>query len=213
LSPSLLGEGLGRGRFKNIYMHLDLREILAAFMVLFAIIDIPGSIPIIIDIKAKSGDVQPVKVTLVSFLIFLAFLFIGSPLLGVFGIDVSSFAIAGSFIIFLIAMEMILGIELFKQDSNGSGAVFPIAFPLIAGAGSITTILSLKAEYYTVNIFIALVFNMVIIYLVLRLTSKFERILGKGGLQILKKVFGVILLSIAIKLFLTNTGIILIHGR
>jgi multiple antibiotic resistance protein len=182
-------------------------------MVLFAIIDIPGSIPIIIDIKAKSGDVQPVKVTLVSFLIFLAFLFIGSPLLGVFGIDVSSFAIAGSFIIFLIAMEMILGIELFKQDSNGSGAVFPIAFPLIAGAGSITTILSLKAEYYTVNIFIALVFNMVIIYLVLRLTSKFERILGKGGLQILKKVFGVILLSIAIKLFLTNTGIVLIHGR
>jgi len=194
-------------------MHLDLREILAAFMVLFAIIDIPGSIPIIIDIKAKSGDVQPVKVTLVSFLIFLAFLFIGSPLLGVFGIDVSSFAIAGSFIIFLIAMEMILGIELFKQDSHGSGAVFPIAFPLIAGAGSITTILSLKAEYYTANIFIALVFNMLVIYLVLRLTSKFERILGKGGLQILKKVFGVILLSIAIKLFLTNTGIVLIHGR
>jgi multiple antibiotic resistance protein len=194
-------------------MHLDLREILAAFMVLFAIIDIPGSIPIIIDLKAKSGDVQPVKVTLVSFLILLSFLFIGSPLLGIFGIDVSSFAIAGSFIIFLIAMEMVLGIELFKQDSHGSGAVFPIAFPLIAGAGSITTILSLKAEYSTINIFIALVLNMVVIYLVLRLTSKFERILGKGGLQILKKVFGVILLSIAIKLFLTNTGITLIHGK
>jgi multiple antibiotic resistance protein len=194
-------------------MHLDLREILAAFMVLFAIIDIPGSIPIIIDLKAKSGDVQPVKVTLVSFLILLSFLFVGSPLLGIFGIDVSSFAIAGSFIIFLIAMEMVLGIELFKQDSHGSGAVFPIAFPLIAGAGSITTILSLKAEYSTINIFIALVLNMVVIYLVLRLTSKFERILGKGGLQILKKVFGVILLSIAIKLFLTNTGITLIHGK
>ena len=194
-------------------MHLDLREILAAFMVLFAIIDIPGSIPIIIDLKAKSDDVQPVKVTLVSFLILLSFLFVGSPLLGIFGIDVSSFAIAGSFIIFLIAMEMVLGIELFKQDSHGSGAVFPIAFPLIAGAGSITTILSLKAEYSTINIFIALVLNMVVIYLVLRLTSKFERILGKGGLQILKKVFGVILLSIAIKLFLTNTGITLIHGK
>jgi multiple antibiotic resistance protein len=194
-------------------MHLDLREILAAFMVLFAIIDIPGSIPIIIDLKAKSGDVQPVKVTLVSFLILLSFLFVGSPLLGIFGIDVSSFAIAGSFIIFLIAMEMVLGIELFKQDSHGSGAVFPIAFPLIAGAGSITTILSLKAEYSTINIFIALVLNMVVIFLVLRLTSKFERILGKGGLQILKKVFGVILLSIAIKLFLTNTGITLIHGK
>ena len=194
-------------------MHLSLIEILAAFMVLFAIIDIPGSIPIIIDIKAKSGDVKSAKVTLVSFLIFLAFLFIGSPLLGVFGIDVSSFAIAGSFIIFLIAMEMILGIELFKHDSTGGGSIFPIAFPLIAGAGSITTILSLKAEYYTVNIFIALVLNMLIIYLVLRLTSIFERILGQGGLQILKKVFGVILLSIAIKLFLTNTGIILPHAR
>ena len=194
-------------------MHLDLREIFAAFMVLFAIIDIPGSIPIIIDIKSKSGNVHPMKVTIVSFLIFLAFLFIGTPMLGIFGVDISSFAIAGSFIIFLIAMEMILGIELFKQDSQGSGSVFPIAFPLIAGAGSITTILSLKAEYQTINIFIALVFNMVVIYLVLSLTSLFERILGKSGLQILKKVFGVILLSIAIKLFLTNTGITLINGR
>jgi multiple antibiotic resistance protein len=194
-------------------MNFSLIEILAAFMVLFAIIDIPGSIPIIIDIKAKSGEVHPAKVTIVSFLIFVAFLFIGNPLLGIFGIDVSSFAIAGSFIIFLIAMEMVLGIELFKQDSHGGGAVFPIAFPLIAGAGSITTILSLKAEYHTINIFVALILNMIIIYLVLRLTSKFEKFLGKGGLQILKKVFGVILLSIAIKLFLTNTGITLGYGR
>jgi len=156
--------------------------------------------------------VHPVKVTLVSFGILLAFLLIGSPLLGVFGVDVSSFAIAGSFIIFLIAMEMILGIELFKQDSQAKGAIFPIAFPLIAGAGSITTILSLKAEYHTINILIALVLNMVVIYLVLRLTSVFERILGHGGMQILKKVFGVILLSIAIKLFITNTGIRLPYG-
>lgn len=109
-------------------MHFSLIEILAAFMVLFAIIDIPGSIPIIIDIKSKSGEVKPAKVTIVSFLIFLAFLFIGNPLLGIFGIDVSSFAIAGSFIIFLIAMEMILGIELFKNESTGSGSIFPIAF-------------------------------------------------------------------------------------
>lgn len=193
-------------------MHLSLIEILAAFMVLFAIIDIPGSIPIIIDIKSKTGDVHPVKVTLVSFGILLAFLFIGSPLLGVFGVDVSSFAIAGSFIIFLIAMEMILGIELFKQDPQGKGAIFPIAFPLIAGAGSITTILSLKAEYQTINIFIALLLNMIVIYLVLRLTAVFEKILGQGGLQILKKIFGVILLSIAIKLFITNTGLKLPHG-
>lgn len=194
-------------------MHFSLIEILAAFMVLFAIIDIPGSIPIIIDIKSKSGDVRPAKVTIVSFLIFLAFLFIGNPLLGVFGIDVSSFAIAGSFIIFLIAMEMVLGIELFKHDSTGGGSIFPIAFPLIAGAGSITTILSLKAEYQTINIFFGLVLNMGVVYLVLRLTKVFEKILGTGGLQILKKVFGVILLSIAIKLFLTNTGIILPHAR
>ena len=192
-------------------MHLNLIEILAAFMVLFAIIDIPGSIPIIIDIKSKSGNIKSTKVTLVSFLILLAFLFIGSPLLGIFGIDVSSFAIAGSFIIFLIAMEMILGIELFKQDAQSGGSIFPIAFPLIAGAGSITTILSLKAEYQTINIFIALVLNMIVIYLVL--TSLFERILGAGGLQILKKVFGVILLSIAIKLFITNSGISFPHAR
>ncbi len=194
-------------------MNFSLKETLAAFMVLFAIIDIPGSIPIIISIKSKSGDVYPWKVTIVSFLIFLAFLFIGSPLLSIFGIDISSFAIAGSFIIFLIAMEMILGIELFKQDPQGGGAVFPIAFPLIAGAGSITTILSIKAEYATINIFIALLLNMIIVFLVLRLTSIFEKILGKGGLQLLKKIFGVILLSIAIKLFLTNTGIVLQHAK
>jgi len=194
-------------------MHISLIEILAAFMVLFAIIDIPGSIPIIISIKSKSGVVKSGKVTLVSFFILLAFLLIGSPLLGIFGIDVSSFAIAGSFIIFLIAMEMILGIELFKTESQGAGSIFPIAFPLIAGAGSITTILSLKAEYHTINIFIALLLNAIVIYFVLRLTTLFEKILGAGGLQILKKVFGVILLSIAIKLFISNTGIVLPHAR
>jgi multiple antibiotic resistance protein len=182
-------------------------------MVLFAIIDIPGSIPIIIDLKSKGVKIQSFKVTITSLLIFLAFLFIGTPLLSVFGIDVSSFAIAGAFIIFLIAMEMILGIELFHQDAHGNGAIFPIAFPLIAGAGSITTILSLKAEYQTINIFISLILNMVVVYFVLRLTSFFERILGHGGLQILKKVFGVILLSIAIKLFISNTGIVLHHVK
>ncbi len=194
-------------------MHFSLIEIFAAFMVLFAIIDIPGSIPIIIDIKSKGVKINSAKVTIASLLIFLAFLFIGTPLLGVFGIDVSSFAIAGSFIIFLIAMEMILGIEIFHQDAHGSGAIFPIAFPLIAGAGSITTVLSLKAEYQTINIFIALILNMMVVYFVLRLTTFFEKVLGHGGLQILKKVFGVILLSIAIKLFITNTGIVLPHVR
>jgi multiple antibiotic resistance protein len=194
-------------------MRFDLVEIFAAFMVLFAIIDIPGSIPIILDIKSRTGDIEPGKATIVALVIFLAFLFIGSPLLHVFGIDVSSFAIAGSFVIFLIGLEMVLGIELFKHDAKGGGSIVPIAFPLIAGAGSITTILSIKAEYQTVNIFIALVMNMFLVYLVLRLTSKFEKILGPGGLIILKKVFGIILLSIAIKLFISNTGIVLPNAR
>jgi len=194
-------------------MHLSLIQIFASFMVLFAIIDIPGSIPIILDIKAKTGDIEPGKTSLVAFGIFMAFLFIGSPLLKVFGIDVSSFAIAGSFIIFLIGIEMVLGIELFRHVSSGGGSIVPIAFPLIAGAGSITTILSLRAEYQTINILIALVLNMVIVYFVLRMTTLFERILGEAGLEILKKVFGIILLSIAIKLFISNTGIILPHVR
>jgi multiple antibiotic resistance protein len=194
-------------------MHLSFIEIFASFMVLFAIIDIPGSIPIILDIKAKTGDIEPGKTSLVAFGIFMAFLFIGSPLLSVFGIDVSSFAIAGSFIIFLIGMEMVLGIELFKHSSSGGGSIVPIAFPLIAGAGAITTILSLKAEYQTINILIALILNMIIVYFVLKITAFFERMLGVAGLEILKKVFGIILLSIAIKLFLTNTGIVLPHGK
>lgn len=194
-------------------MNIDFVEIAAAFMVLFAIIDIPGSIPIILDIKAKTGGIHPMKVTVVSFIIFLAFLFIGSPLLGIFGVDVRSFAIAGSFIIFLIGVEMVLGIEIFKHDQTGGGSIVPIAFPLIAGAGSITTILSIRAEYSTMNILIALILNMGIVYTVLRLTSRVERILGPSGLHILKKFFGVILLSIAIKLFLTNTGISLPHGE
>jgi multiple antibiotic resistance protein len=182
-------------------------------MVLFAIIDIPGSIPIILDIKAKAGDIEPAKTTIVALLIFLAFLFIGSPLLSVFGIDVSSFAIAGSFVIFLIGMEMVLGVEIFKHGLSGGSSIVPIAFPLIAGAGSITTILSLKAEYETINILLALVLNMIIVYFVLRLTSVFEKFLGEAGLQILKKVFGIILLSIAIKLFITNTGIQLPNAK
>jgi multiple antibiotic resistance protein len=194
-------------------MHISLIEIFASFMVLFAIIDITGSIPIILDIKSRTGDIEPAKVTMVAFIIFMAFLYIGSPLLGVFGVDDSSFAIAGSLVIFLISMEMVLGIELFKHDSASGGSIVPIAFPLIAGAGSITTILSLKAEYYTINILIALILNMIIVYLVLRLTSLFERILGPTGLHILKKIFGIILLSIAIKLFITNTGIILPHAK
>ncbi len=188
-------------------MKLNFLDIVASFMVLFAIIDIPGSIPIILDIKSKTGNINATKVTLVSLAIFLAFLIFGETLLSVFGIDVGSFAIAGAFIIFLIGMEMVLGVELFKHDSPGGGSVVPIAFPLVAGAGSITTILSLRAEYATINILIALLLNMGVVWLVLRLTSRIERLLGPTGLHILKKFFGIILLAIAIRLFTHNTGI------
>jgi len=190
-------------------------EILATFMVLFAIIDILGSIPIILDIKAKTGKLFPGKTTLVAFGIMLLFLFIGEPLLGVFGVDISSFAIAGSIILLLMGLEMVLGIQLFKHESDGgggSGSIVPIAFPLIAGAGSITTLLSLRAEYQTINILLALLLNMIIVYLVLRLTTFFERILGPNGLHILRKFFGIILLAIAIRLFLSNTGIEISKG-
>lgn len=189
-------------------MKIDAVEILAAFMVLFAIIDILGSVPIILDLKAKTGNINAEKVTIVALIIMLGFLFIGDPLLGVFGVDISSFAIAGSFVVFLLGIEMVLGIELFKHDSPGGGtAIVPLAFPLIAGAGSITTLLSLKAEYATINILIALFLNMVFVYLVLRLTRWFERVLGPGGVHILRKFFGIILLAIAVRLFLSNTGL------
>lgn len=182
-------------------------EILAAFMVLFAIIDILGSIPIILDVKAKTGQLLPGKTTLIAFAIMLLFHFIGEPLLNVFGVDVSSFAIAGSVILFLMGLEMVMGITLFKHEGGGGGAIVPIAFPLIAGAGSITTLLSLRAEYQSINILIALSLNMIIVYLVLRLTTFFERMIGPSGLHIVKKFFGIILLAIAIKLFMSNMGI------
>jgi multiple antibiotic resistance protein len=188
-------------------MHLDFLEIVATFMVLFAIIDIFGSIPVILSIKAKMGDINALKTTLVAFSIMLLFLFIGEPLLGIFGVDISSFAIAGSIVLLLIGLEMILGIELFKNEPGGSGSIVPIAFPLIAGAGSITSLLSLRAEYHSVNILIALTLNMAVVFLVLKLTSWFEKVLGPSGLHIIKKFFGIILLAIAVKLFISNTGI------
>lgn len=176
-------------------------------MVLFAVIDITGSIPIILSIKNKGGIVKAGQATIVSFLIFLAFLILGEQILGLFGVDVSSFAIAGSFIIFFLALEMLTGHEFFKNDTTESASIVPIAFPLIAGAGSITTLISLRSQYDHINIIIALVLNMAIVYSVLRATHWFERILGPTGLAILKKFFGVILLAIAVKLFVANTGI------
>jgi multiple antibiotic resistance protein len=184
-------------------------DIITVFMVLFAVIDITGSIPYILDIKRKSGDIESGKATLVAYGILMIFLFIGEPFLNLFGVDVNSFAIAGSFVLLLLGLEMVLGIEFFKYESLKHTSIFPLAFPLIAGAGSMTTIISLKAEYSMWTIFFALTLNMIIVYLVLRATHIVERILGPTGILILTKVFGIILLAIAIRLFLSNTGITL----
>ena len=182
-------------------------EYISAFMVLFAVIDIIGSIPIIIDLKNKSGKIESLKATLVAFLIMVAFLILGAKLLGLFGVDISSFAIAGSIILFLMGLEMVMGIELFKHDTPAGASIVPIAFPLIAGAGSITSLLSLNAEYHTFNILLALLTNMIIVFIVLKATRRIEKILGTTGIHILRKIFGIILLAISIKLFLSNTGI------
>ena len=193
--------------------YFNIIDVFSAFMVLFAVIDITGSIPIIIDLKKKYGKIEAGKATLVATITLFSFLFIGKSILSVFGVDIASFAIAGSFILLLLALEMILGIELFKSnEEEASGAsIVPLAFPMIAGAGSITSLLSLKAEYSYLNISIALVLNMIIVYIILKNTSLVEKLLGKGGIMVLKKVFGIILLAIAIKLFVANTGIHLSH--
>ena len=189
------------------FLHFNLVHILSLFMVLFAVIDIPGSIPIIIDIKARTGKIDAFKASFTSLLIFLAFLFGGEGILGIFGVDTSSFAIAGSFIIFILALEMTLGIEVFKTDVMAGASIVPIAFPLVAGAGSITTLLSLRSQYSAQDIVVAIILNVIVVYIVLKSTKYIEKLLGTAGIMILRKVFGIILLSIAIKLFLANTGI------
>jgi len=191
----------------DLFTYLSIKEIFSVFMVLFAVIDITGSIPIIINLKAKYGKVEAGKASLVSYIIMLAFFFFGESLLGIFGVDIYSFAIAGSFVVFVLALEMVLDIEIFKGTTPDGASIVPLAFPLIAGAGAITTLLSLKAEFHNINIFIGLSLNMLLVYIVIKSTRFFEKILGKSGIMILRKVFGVILLAIAIKLFLTNTGI------
>ncbi|NOZ35514.1 MAG: MarC family protein [Chlorobi bacterium] len=185
-------------------MEFNIVDILSVFMVLFAVIDIFGSIPLIIDMKSKGNKIEAGKATIVSFVILTLFLFVGEALLRVFGVDISSFAIAGSFIIFFLALEMVLGIELFKGDTPEGATIVPLAFPIIAGAGSITTLLSLRAEYSYLNIMIALFLNMVVVFIVLRTTKYIEKVLGTSGITILRKIFGIILLSIAIKLFMSN---------
>ncbi len=189
-------------------MHFNIVEIFSAFIVLFAVIDILGSIPIIIDLKDKSGEINAIQATTVAFVILVIFLFVGEAMLNLFGVDISSFAIAGSFVLFFLALEMIIGRDIFKYDMPGGASIVPIAFPLIAGAGSFTTILSIRAEYEIINIIIALFLNMVAVFIVLRSTKHIERLLGKGGIYILKKFFGIILLAISIKLFTSNFAVL-----
>ncbi|MEO1032913.1 MarC family protein [Winogradskyella sp.] len=187
-------------------MQLNFKEIFTAFMVLFAVIDIIGNIPIIIDLRKKVGHIQSEKASLIAGIIMIAFLFLGKSMLSLIGIDVNSFAVAGAFVLFFIALEMILGITLYKDNGDDAitASVFPLAFPLIAGPGSLTTLLSLRAEFRIENIIVAVICNVIFIYLVLKTSARIERAIGKNGINIIRKVFGVILLAIAVKLFAHN---------
>lgn len=185
-------------------MELNFKEILTATMVLFAVIDIIGSIPIIIDLRQKVGHIQSEKASIVAMLIMILFLFVGVQILNLIGIDVYSFAVAGSFVMFFLALEMILGVQLYKEESPDTASVVPLAFPLIAGAGTMTTILSLKAEFQTINIIVAIVVNTIFVYSVLKSSNKIERFIGKGGINVVRKIFGVIVMAIAVKLFASN---------
>ena len=194
----------------EIFSAINIREIASAFVVLFAVIDIAGSVPIIIGIKKNNQTIDSLKATFLSIIILISFLFIGEALLSLFGVDISSFAVAGSIVIFVLAIEMIFGIEVFKNDGpTKSATLVPITFPLIAGAGSLTTLLSLRAEYDVVNIIIAILLNMVIVYVVLRKVDIVEKIFGDGGVYVLRKFFGIILLAIAVKLFASNIASLL----
>ena len=185
-------------------MELDFKEIITVGMVLFAVIDIVGTIPIVVDLRTKHGHIESEKASLVAGIIMIVFLFVGEELLNLIGIDVHSFAVAGSFVLFFLALEMILGIRIYRDEEAGSASIVPIAFPLIAGAGTMTTLLSLKAQYQTINIVIAIIFNIIIVYIVLKSSAKIEKMLGKNGLGVIRKAFGVVLLAIAVKLFAAN---------
>ncbi|HAC25917.1 MAG TPA: hypothetical protein DCE81_13470 [Cytophagales bacterium] len=185
---------------------MNLKEILSVTLILFSVIDIIGSIPFIILIRRREGRIYAEKATLIAAVLMIVFLYLGQSILKLFGLDVASFAVAGSIVMFIIAMEMILGITLIKDDPNakGTGSVVPIAFPLIAGAGTLTTILSIRAVYAEVNILVGIVLNLIIVYIVLRWSNWLERVIGESGFAVLRRVFGVVLLAIAVKIFKSN---------
>ncbi|MDO4763964.1 MAG: MarC family protein [Flavobacteriaceae bacterium] len=187
-----------------MFESFSFHETITSFMILFAIIDIIGSVPVIIDLRRRFGKIESEKATIVSAIIMLTFLFMGDKMLEFIGLDVYTFAIVGAFIIFIIALEMILGIEIHKQDEMTSASIIPIAFPLVAGAGTLTTSLSLRAEFHVINIVIAILLNALVVYLVLKSSDFLSKIIKGGALMVLKKVFGIILLAISIKMFLGN---------
>lgn len=185
---------------------MNIDEIITASLILFAVIDIVGSVPIILEVKQRAGTIKPVRTTLISGAIMLGVLFAGEQLIGIIGIDINSFAVAGAFVLFFLALEMILGVRIFRDDDThpNIASVVPLAFPLIAGAGTLTTLLSMRAAYAAPNIVAAICVNMVLVYVVLRNTARIEGLLGPGGIAVLKKVFGIILLALAVKLFSQN---------
>tara|TARA_Y100001958_G_scaffold150002_1_gene133279 strand:- start:1834 stop:2409 length:576 start_codon:yes stop_codon:yes gene_type:complete len=189
-------------------MNFDLKEFISSAMILFAIIDVIGNIPLIVLLREKYKVIESEKASFVSLVIMIVFLFVGEVLLNLLGVDINSFAVAGSIIILFLAAEMILGVKLYKDNNPKTASIVPIAFPLIAGPGTLTTLISIKSEYDDVNIILAIVLNMILVYIVLKSSEKIQKILGSQGINILRKVFGIILLAIGIKLFTTNIKLI-----
>jgi len=187
-------------------MEFSFKEIMTATMILFAVIDIIGNIPIIISLREKAGHIHSEKASLIAAVVMIVFLFLGERILSLIGINVNEFAIAGAIVLFFIALEMILGITLFKDDGSTPemATVFPLAFPMLAGPGSLTTLLSLRAEYALENVIVAVLVNIIIVYIVLKTSARLQRMLGKNGIAIIRKVFGVVLLAISVKLFTSN---------
>ena len=189
-------------------MNFDIKEFISSTMILFAIIDVVGNIPLIVILREKYKVIESEKASLVSLIIMIVFLFVGEILLNLLGVDINSFAVAGSIIILFLAAEMILGVKLYKDSNPKTASIVPIAFPLIAGPGTLTTLISIKSEYNDVNIILAIILNMILVYIVLKSSEKIQKILGTQGINILRKVFGIILLAIGIKLFTTNIKLI-----
>ena len=193
-------------------MAINVVEIISAFLVLFAIIDVTGSVPIFLNLRSQSKTIHPEKAASYSLVILIGFLFIGEWILKLFQLDISAFAVAGAFVLLILSIEMIVGVEIFKNDStstDNSSTLFPVVFPLIAGPGSFTTLLSMRAEYHTMNIIIAVVLNLIIVYLVLRYLDVVKKLLGESGAYILRKFFGVILMAIAVKLLTSNLSVLI----